>query len=39
VRQSSGAGKPSAAQVGVADKKSDVAQPLDPRVKVGGSGS
>jgi hypothetical protein len=35
VRQSSTAGKPTAALVGVAEKKADVAQPLDPRAKVG----
>jgi hypothetical protein len=28
-------GKPTAGLVGVADKKADVAQPLDPRSKVG----
>jgi hypothetical protein len=35
VRRSSAAGKPTAALVGVADKKANVAQPLDPRAKVG----
>jgi hypothetical protein len=35
VRQSSAGGKPTAGLVGVADKKADVAQPLDPRAKVG----
>jgi hypothetical protein len=35
VRRSSAGGKPTAGLVGVADKKADVAQPLDPRAKVG----
>jgi hypothetical protein len=35
VRRSSAGGKPTAGLVGVADKKADAAQPLDPRSKVG----
>jgi hypothetical protein len=35
VQRSSPADKPTAALVGVADKKVDVTQPLDPCAKVG----